>query len=106
MAVLMDIDDIIEAVQQGQVQITDHADEEAQDDDLGFEDIFFSVCGGEIIEQYPMQKTSPRCLIFGKAPQGEPIHSVWAYDHRIGVAILITVYRPDPNRWIDWCIRK
>lgn len=102
----MKIEVIINAIQQGQVRITDHADEEADDDDLNFEDIFFSACGGEIIENYPAEIPHPRCLISGEAPNGQPVHSVWAYDQKIGVVILITVYRPDPRRWINQRIRK
>ncbi|QUY40426.1 DUF4258 domain-containing protein (plasmid) [Acaryochloris marina S15] len=102
----MKITGIIKAIQQGQVQITDHADEEAEDDDLGFEEIFFATCGGEIIETYPTEKPYPRCLIFGEDPSGKAVHSVWTYDQKTGIAVLITVYRPDPRRWIDWRIRR
>jgi hypothetical protein len=30
----MNIDDLVKAIQLGKVQVTDHADEEAQDDDI------------------------------------------------------------------------
>ncbi|MFE1748826.1 DUF4258 domain-containing protein [Coleofasciculus sp. H7-2] len=33
--------------------MTDHADEEAEDDQLLFDEIYFSVLYGEIIEHYP-----------------------------------------------------
>ena len=102
----MDLNDIIEAIQQGQVRVTDHADEEAAEDNLEFEEICFSVCGGEIIEAYSAEHPYPRCLIFGKTPQGAPVHSVWAYDRDRQIAVLITVYRPDPALWIDWRIRR
>jgi hypothetical protein len=102
----MNIDDLVKAIQLGKVQVTDHADEEAQDDDLEYETIFFSVYGGEIIEEYPAEKPYPRCLVFGESFRGEPIHSVWAYDQRKEIAVLITVYRPDPARWFDWRIRR
>jgi hypothetical protein len=36
----MNIDDLVKAIQLGNVQVTDHADEEAQDDDLEYETIF------------------------------------------------------------------
>jgi hypothetical protein len=34
------------------------------------------------------------------------IHSVWAYNKLNQWAILIIVYRPDPNLWIDYKARK
>lgn len=102
----MDIEKIIEAIRQNRIRITDHADEEAQADLLSFDEIFFSVLNGEIIEDYPTDKPYPSCLIYGKSFAGEPIHSVWAYNPATQWAVLITVYRPDPNRWIEWRIRR
>jgi hypothetical protein len=31
---------------------------------------------------------------------------VWAYNPDNRWAVLITVYRPDPNRWINWTERR
>ncbi|WP_419634089.1 DUF4258 domain-containing protein, partial [Thiolapillus sp.] len=50
-------------------------------------------------------KPYPSCLILGRNFSGEPIHSVWAYNPENLWAVLITVYRPGPERWIDWKIR-
>ncbi len=102
----MDIAHIVNAISAGQVRITDHADEEeAFADHLTYEEIYFSVIHGEVIEDYPIDKPYPSCLIFGRNFSGEPIHSVWAYNPNNLWAVLITVYRPDPERWIDWKVR-
>jgi hypothetical protein len=98
----MKIQDIVAAIRQKRIKITDHADEEAQADHLPFDEIFFSVLQGEIIEDYPTDKPYPSCLIYGDSFGGEPIHSVWAYNPETQWAVLITVYRPDPERWINW----
>lgn len=76
----MDIDDIIAAIQANRVQITDHADEEAEADQLTFDEIYFSVLHGEIIEDYPTDRPYPSCLIYGQTFSGDPVHSVWAYN--------------------------
>ena len=76
----MNIENIINAIRDSQVRITDHADEEAFDDALTYEEIYSSVIQGEII-------------------------SVWAYNPENLWAVLITVYRPDTKRWIDWKVR-
>lgn len=102
----MNIQDIIDAIRDSRIRITDHADEEAQADRLSFDEIFFSVLQGEIIEAYPSDKPYPSCLIYGSSFTGEPIHSVWAYNPETKWSVLITVYRPDPERWIDWRIRR
>lgn len=101
----MDIENLINAIRNSRVRITDHADDEAVDDNLTYEEIYFSVMHGEIIEDYPDDKPYPSCLIFGQSFAGERIHSVWAYNPESYWAVLITVYRPDPARWIDWKVR-
>jgi Domain of unknown function (DUF4258) len=102
----MHIDDIIQAIQDNQVRITDHADEEAEDDRLSLDDIYYSVFQGEMIESYPEERPYPRCLIYGQTPDRIPVHSVWGYNRANQWAVLITVYRPDPARWINWRERR
>lgn len=102
----MNLTDIITAILANRVRITDHADEEAEDDHLAFDEIYFSVLHGEIIEDYPTDKPYPSCLVYGQTFSGDPVHSVWAYNEQNGWTVLITVYRPDPNQWINWRERK
>jgi len=102
----VNIDSIFEAIRLGRIRISDHAEEESEADDLTFDEIYCSVLCGEIIESYPEDKPYPRCLVFGKTFGGDPVHSVWAYNEANGWAVLVTVYRPDPARWIDWRRRK
>ncbi|MFQ5456813.1 MAG: DUF4258 domain-containing protein [Nitrospirota bacterium] len=91
---------------ENRVRITDHADEEAKADELTFTEIYFSVIHGEIIETYPDDRPYPSCLVFGYSFIGEPIHSVWAYNVENEWTVLITVYRPDPDMWIEWKKRR
>lgn len=102
----MKIIDIIEAIRANRVRVTDHADEESQADHLTLDEIFFTVLHGEIIEQYESDRPYPSCLILGKTQSGVAVHSVWAYNIENGWAALITVYLPDPERWINWRERK
>lgn len=76
----MHINDIITAIRDNRIRITDHADEEAEADGLSFDEVLFSVLQGEIIEDYPEDRPYPSCLIHGMTFTGEPIHSVWAYN--------------------------
>ncbi len=70
----MDITEITKAIKSGYINVTAHAREEARDDMLVLDDIFFSVNSGEIIEDYPNDKPYPSCLIYGKMGRGDPIH--------------------------------
>ncbi|MGB5593434.1 MAG: DUF4258 domain-containing protein [Crocosphaera sp.] len=81
----INIKKIIEAVLDYRFWITDHADEEAEEDQLSFDEIYHSVLYGEIIEEYPHNQPFPRCLIYGENFATEPIHSVWDYDQETDI---------------------
>lgn len=49
---MLTLANIVSAIQTSQIRITDHADEEAGADNLTFDEIYFSVLHGEIIETY------------------------------------------------------
>jgi len=102
----LSIEDIIEALRRDRLRVTDHADEEAHSENITFDEIFNSILQGEIIEDYPEDKPYPSCLIYGQNSKREPIHSVWGYNLENKWCVLITVYRPDPNRWINWKERR
>ena len=68
---------------------------------IGVIDNLFSVQNGEIIEDYPDDYPFPSCLIGGFNSKNQPIHTVWAYNENKKLAILITVYRPNNNQWIN-----
>jgi hypothetical protein len=102
----MNLSDLVNAIHTDHVRITDHADEETKADKLTFDEVYFSVIHGEIIEDYPTGTPYPSCLVLGYTFGGDPVHSVWAYNPQNLWAVLITVYRPDPRRWIDWRTRR
>ena len=102
----MNLENIIDAIRNNRLRITDHADEAAQADRLSFDEVFISVIQGEIIEEYPHDKPYSSCLVYGETFSKEPVHSVWAYNQENKWAVLITVYRPDPKRWINWWKRR
>lgn len=102
----MDIEKIREAVKKGHINITDHADEEMEDDNISNKSLYRSVLDGEVIEDYPHDFPLPSCLIFGKDENDIPIHSVWAYNEKEDIAILVTAYIPDSKRWVDYRRRR
>lgn len=102
----VELADIKEAIEVGKVRITDHAYEEANADLLKFDEVYFSALNGVVIEEYLDDSPFPSVLIFGQTFGGDPVHSVWAFNEKKHWAVLITVYRPDPNRWIDCKVRK
>jgi hypothetical protein len=102
----MGITEVVDAVRAGRVRVTDHADEEAAADHLTLDDIYSSVLHGEVIENYSADKPYPSCLISRQTPSGVAVHSVWAYNRESRWTVLVTVYRPDPERWLNWRERR
>ena len=101
----MHINEIIEAIELAQVRVTDHAREEAKEDQLTIDDVLYTVIRGGVIENYPANQP-PRCLIYGQTAAGRAVHSVWAYNRETRWAVLVTVYCPDPTRWTNWRKRR
>ena len=61
----MDIEALHTALERGLVHVTDHADEEANADDLILDQIYDSLRSGEVIEDYPRDRPYPSCLVMG-----------------------------------------
>ena len=55
----------------------------------------------EVIEEYPTDKYSPSCLIYGVTALGRVLHV--QSNHQ---GVIVTVYEPDPAEWIDLTWRK
>ena len=59
----------------------------------------------EVIDDYPVDKYGPSCLILGYTEGERPLHVQCSYPSRPLVKI-ITLYEPDPDLWIDFRIRR
>lgn len=70
------------------------------------QEIAEAIQAGKIIESYEDDDPYPSILIFGRTSRGRPIHIVCAYALEEDLAIVITVYEPDPERWIDYERRR
>lgn len=61
---------------------------------------------GEVIERYPDDDPYPSVLMLGWT-EGQPIHLVAAHNTVEDETIIITAYRPDPERWDpDYRLRR
>jgi hypothetical protein len=64
-----------------------------------------AVASGEVIEDYPDDQYGPSCLVLGFTERGRPLHVQCSYPSRPVIKI-VTVYEPDPRRWIDFRTRR
>jgi hypothetical protein len=61
------------------------------------------IINGEIIEEYPDDKYSPSCLIYGKTKNGRDLHVQVSLPPKV---VIVTTYEPDPFEWIDCKVRR
>lgn len=59
----------------------------------------------KIIEDYPDDKYGPSCLVLGFTKQNWALHIQCSYPSR-AVLKIITLYEPDPEKWIDFEKRR
>jgi hypothetical protein len=86
-----------------------HAKDEMENEEFGEikdGEVLDAVLHGIIIESYPEDGPYPSCLIFGRTSTDRPIHVVCAYSKESDIVIIVTVYQPHPEKWIDFERRK
>lgn len=82
-----------------------HARQEMHNEPLGHileEEVFEAVMAGEMIEDYPDDQPYHSCLVLGRTGRQRAIHVVCAHGIEEDLAIIITVYEPDPAKWIEY----
>lgn len=88
-------------------RLTAHAEREREADRVTIREIEEALLSEQcqVVENYPEDQRGASCLVLGFTEYGLPIHAVCGISlpH---ILIIITVYRPDPEQWIDWKIRR
>lgn len=94
------IEEIRAKIRAGQFEFSKHAVDQSILRGISVQELREAIANGEIIEDYPEDKYGPSCLILGFTQAGRPLHIQCSYPSRI------TLYEPDPARWIDFKIRR
>lgn len=88
-----------------EVEFSKHATDQTLLREISIQEVRETIRSGKIIEDYPDDKYGPSCLIFGYTSNKRPIHIQCTYPSRTLLKV-ITVYEPDPEKWIDFKIRR
>ena len=100
------IEQIKTSISAKKYRLTFHAEVEREVDKIFISEIeeAFSSDSCMIIEDYPDDKRGHSSLVLGFTKEGLPIHMVCALHEDI--LVIITLYRPASELWVDWQIRK
>jgi Domain of unknown function (DUF4258) len=103
------VDDVQTAFEFDRVLFSQHARHEMRAEPLGRireQEVTEAVANAEQIDDYPDDEPYPSGLFLGWTSAGRPLHFVISYDEEAGLAIVVTVYEPDPRLWVDSRERK
>src|SRR3989344_8799679 len=90
-------------IEDGHYRCTAHAIQKMAERRINRKEIEDAVLNGEIIEEYPQDKYSPSCLVYGKTMKGRAIHVVCSHPPTVWI---VTAYDPDPKEWINHKVRR
>ena len=89
----------------GEFEFTRHALKRVVERNITDQEIRHAGTQATIIEDYPDDKYSPSCLLLGFTQAGRPLHiQVSLADTEL--VIIITLYEPDPNEWVNYTQRR
>src|SRR4030066_2341179 len=99
----MEIQEIKGKIGIGEYRFSDHAVKRMIKRSIDRIEIEEAILIGEIIEEYPDDKYSPSCLIYGRSKAGRHLHVQLSLPPAVTV---ITAYEPDASEWIDYRVRR
>jgi hypothetical protein len=98
-------EDLRRKVRDGGFEFSRHAVDQSILRRISVQEVREALGEGEVIEEYPEDKYGPSYLIYGRTTGGRPLHVQCSHPMRPMVKI-ITLYEPDPSRWIDFKQRR
>ncbi|HAP68090.1 MAG TPA: hypothetical protein DCQ99_10085 [Nitrospinae bacterium] len=99
----MSLKDIQSKIKSGDYSFSDHAVKRMIKRDILRPEVEKAVFQGEIIEEYPDDKYSPSCLVYGKTQGGRDLHVQVSFPPSV---VIITAYEPDQKEWLNCKIRR
>jgi len=99
----MELDEIRAGITTGNYRFSDHAVKRMIRRSIDRIEVEEEILTGEIIEEYPDDKYSPSCLVYGVLKTRRHLHVQLSLPPAVTV---ITAYDPDASEWIDYRVRR
>lgn len=101
------VERIRDLISAGEVRISEHGYDELAEDGLTARELLAGVPEAVVVEEYPNYPKGPSVLFLQKDLGGKSVHVVWGipkgHDKPV---VLVTAYRPDPERWDKEFLRR
>ena len=98
---------VLDLLARREVLISDHGYDELAADDILVRDVLEGAREAVVVEDYPTYYKGPCVLVLQRDHEGKPVHVVWGIPSSSdSPAVVVTAYRPDPNRWADDFLRR
>lgn len=96
------MEQIKQLVANGSYRISDHGYDELSADGLLARELLEGLNEAILVEDYSDYPKGPCVLLLQRDDDGQPVHAVWGIPKgENGPAVLVTAYRPDPDKWTD-----
>jgi hypothetical protein len=91
---------ILRLIERGEVRVSAHGYDELAQDDILVREALSGAETAVLVEEYSEYAKGPCVLVLQQDAQGRPFHVLWGIPRNaVTPAVLVTAYRPDPERW-------
>lgn len=101
------IDQVRNLIGNSEVRISEHGYDALLEDGIFARDLVAGISNAVPIEEYPDYPKGPCVLVLQTDRDDRPVHVVWGIPKgESSPAVLVTAYRPDPERWTSDFMRR
>jgi Domain of unknown function (DUF4258) len=95
-------------LRRGEYLVSRHGYRELEADGILLDEVLTGIESAIVVEDYPDSRKEPSVLVLQLDRSGLPVHVMWGVPKISGTpAVLVTAYRPTPERWSpDFTKRK
>jgi len=99
----MEIEQLRDHARDFGLSFSKHANYMIAERNITKDEVLDIILSGEIIEEYSEQRYGPCFLIYGRTTSKRHLHVACSLLSRVRI---ITIYEPDPDRWMEYRVRK